>query len=188
MRKHVYPDWVQQYKTKGTSVKKVGENYYLYKTSSRRVPGKSYPVTTSEYIGLITKDGVVKSEKRKVTSHSPRVYEYGLSFVLDRLAYDEFGKEYPNKDNVRYAFLQIVKKHSPNSWFLQEETNPIDLHMNVSLQEKKIERIIGKKISELYALKYVYAVVIDGKAVISEIPEEAQEVLDELGVELHEPE
>ena len=60
--------------------------------------------------------------------------------------------------------------------------------MNVSLQEKKIERIIGKKISELYALKYVYAVVIDGKAVISEIPEEAQEVLDELGVELHEPE
>ena len=60
--------------------------------------------------------------------------------------------------------------------------------MNVSLQEKKIERIIGKKISELYVLKYVYAVVIDGKAVISEIPEEAQAVLNELGVELHEPE
>ena len=31
MPNKVYPEWVQNHKTKGTTVKRVGENYYLYK-------------------------------------------------------------------------------------------------------------------------------------------------------------
>ncbi len=38
-----YPDWVQEYRVRGTTVKKKGEKYYLYKRTSRRVPGKKYP-------------------------------------------------------------------------------------------------------------------------------------------------
>ena len=40
MAQKVYPDWVQEQRTKGTTVKKSGNNYYLYKHTSRRVPGK----------------------------------------------------------------------------------------------------------------------------------------------------
>lgn len=36
-----YPDWVQKYRIKGTTVKKKGDSYYLYKRTSRRVKGKS---------------------------------------------------------------------------------------------------------------------------------------------------
>ena len=39
----VYPEWVQKYRTRGMTVKKKGESYYLYKRTSKRVPGKKYP-------------------------------------------------------------------------------------------------------------------------------------------------
>ena len=52
----VYPDWVQKYREKGTTVKKVGNNFYLYRHSSKRVPGKKYPVPVDTYIGKITPD------------------------------------------------------------------------------------------------------------------------------------
>lgn len=35
-----YPDWVKQFRQKGTAVKKVGNSYYLYRHSSKRVQGK----------------------------------------------------------------------------------------------------------------------------------------------------
>lgn len=53
------PEWVQQYKTQGTTVKKIGNNYYLYYATSKRVPGKAYPVSVQTYIGKITENGVV---------------------------------------------------------------------------------------------------------------------------------
>ena len=62
----VYPEWVQKHRRKGTTIKKVGNNYYLYKHSSKRVPGKKYPVPVDTYIGRITQEGVVKSEIKKV--------------------------------------------------------------------------------------------------------------------------
>ena len=30
-----YPDWVQAQRTRGTTVKKKGDNYYLYKRTSK---------------------------------------------------------------------------------------------------------------------------------------------------------
>ena len=189
MKPHAYPDWVYQYRTKGTTIKKVGGNYYLYRTFSKRVPGKNYPVTTSEYIGLITKEGVISSQKRKLTSDQPVVYEYGFSYALDQLAYTQFRKEYYYKEDARAAFIEILKKHSENTWYVQEQAQqPEQVHLNISLQERKIERIIGCKISDLYALKYVYAVVIGQRIMISRISEQAQQLLDKIGVQHHEPE
>ncbi|SDB58912.1 hypothetical protein [Butyrivibrio sp. INlla16] len=39
----VYPEWVQAQRVKGTTIKKKGDSYYLYKRTSKRVPGKKYP-------------------------------------------------------------------------------------------------------------------------------------------------
>ena len=36
-----YLDWIQNYRTKGTTVKEKGNSYYLYKRISQRVKGKS---------------------------------------------------------------------------------------------------------------------------------------------------
>lgn len=53
------PEWVQKYKGPGTTVKKIGNNYYLYHATSRWNPEKNYPESVQTYIGKITGDGVV---------------------------------------------------------------------------------------------------------------------------------
>lgn len=60
-----YPDWVQEYRTKGTTVKTKGDACYLYKRTSRRVKGKKYLQPVDTYIGIITPDGVIKSGKKE---------------------------------------------------------------------------------------------------------------------------
>ena len=54
------PEWVIKYKHPGTTVKKIGNNYYLYYASSSRQEGKRYPVCHQTYIGKITPNGVLQ--------------------------------------------------------------------------------------------------------------------------------
>ena len=60
--KKIYPDWVEKEHVKGTSIKQIGENYYLYECTSKKVKGKSYPVSIQRYIGKITQEGLIKPE------------------------------------------------------------------------------------------------------------------------------
>ena len=60
--KKIYPDWVEKEHVKGTSIKQIGDNYYLYECTSKKVKGKSYPVSIQRYIGKITKEGLIKPE------------------------------------------------------------------------------------------------------------------------------
>lgn len=53
------PEWVERYKMQGTTVKKIGNNYYLYYATSKRVPGKPHPISVQTYIGKITENGVL---------------------------------------------------------------------------------------------------------------------------------
>ncbi|MBQ9320159.1 MAG: hypothetical protein IJ238_05135 [Acidaminococcaceae bacterium] len=54
------PEWVEKHKQPGTTVKKIGKNYYLYYATSSRQPGKKYPVCEQTYIGKITPEGVIR--------------------------------------------------------------------------------------------------------------------------------
>lgn len=60
--KKIYPDWVEKEHVKGTSIKQIGENYYLYECTSKNVRCKSYPVSIQRYIGKITPEGLIKPE------------------------------------------------------------------------------------------------------------------------------
>ena len=60
--KKIYPDWVEKEHVKGTSIKQIGDNYYLYECTSKNVRGKSYPVSIQRYIGKITQEGLIKPE------------------------------------------------------------------------------------------------------------------------------
>ncbi len=53
-----YPEWVEKYKSSGTSVKKIGSSYYLYRVTSERVAGKKHPVSRQTYIGKVTEKGI----------------------------------------------------------------------------------------------------------------------------------
>lgn len=82
------PEWVQRYKGPGTTVKKIGNNYYLYFATSRRVPEKPYPVSSQTYIGKITESGVV-SERVSINVGQTRACL--LSELLPGLP-DDLGK------------------------------------------------------------------------------------------------
>ncbi len=60
------PEWVEKYKTAGTTIKKINGGYYLYAATSKREVGKKYPVSVQTYIGRITEDGLVCSSMSPV--------------------------------------------------------------------------------------------------------------------------
>lgn len=77
------PDYAKKYKTKGYDVKKINNEFYLYKVSHKRVADKPYPVTSLSYIGKIDRNlGLVKAFAQR---HDVNDYlEYGLSSYIFR--------------------------------------------------------------------------------------------------------
>lgn len=77
------PDYAKKYKIKGYDVKKINNEFYLYKVSHKRVADKPYPVTSLSYIGKIDRNlGLVKAFTQR---HDVDDYlEYGLSSYIFR--------------------------------------------------------------------------------------------------------
>ncbi len=86
------PKWAMKYKVPGTTVKQIGNNYYLYLATSERRPDKKYPVSVQTYVGKITPDGVAServairvgdTEARRLSEVRPGIPpEYGDVIVL----------------------------------------------------------------------------------------------------------
>lgn len=53
------PEWAKKYQKPGTSIKRIGNNYYLYRATSRWNSEKGYPESIQTYIGKITETGVI---------------------------------------------------------------------------------------------------------------------------------
>lgn len=183
-----YPDWVNQFKQKGTTIKKVGNSFYLYKSTSKRVPGKKYPQPIQTFIGTITPEGVVPSKVRKISTERVRVYEYGFSYALKELLPEKLVKDIKNNEKGNFAFLNIVRHFSHNSYLLRNKVIPSmeELHMSLSAQIKKYERLSGVKIKELLSLSDLYLVETKECDMLSEISSETAIMMKSLGVELYE--
>jgi hypothetical protein len=63
MKTKTYPAWVEKHHTKGTSVKQIRNNYYLYSVTSHYSREKGYPVSEQRYIGKITEEGLIEPDK-----------------------------------------------------------------------------------------------------------------------------
>lgn len=53
------PEWAKKHQKPCTTIKEIGNNYYLYYATSAKVVGKKYPVSRQTYIGRITPEGVI---------------------------------------------------------------------------------------------------------------------------------
>ena len=157
-----YPEWVQQYRTRGKTVKKKGDSYYLYKRTSKRVPGKKYPQPVDTYIGIITPEGVIESDKRKVSLTDIEVWEYGFSKICSwsETSYLQRG-EIRSREEFRCQFNTQAASLSRRIW-----------------KEHKVEP------KDLAPLKRIYLLKIGKENVISKIDPEQQEILDRLGLKL----
>ncbi|MDR0490569.1 MAG: hypothetical protein LBH28_04915 [Oscillospiraceae bacterium] len=182
-----YPDWVIAFKEKGTSIKKVGNEYYLYSATSKRVPGKKYPQPVEAYIGLITKEGVVRTNVRKISTDKVKVYEYGMSYALQALLPDAFLVNSHDRETLRFAFLHIVKYLTPRSYLLRGEELPDlnELHISLNMQIKRYERLAGIAIEDLRPLSELYLVETRECDMLSETTPEMLGIFARLGVEFN---
>ncbi len=57
------PKWVEKYRKPGTTIRKIGNGYYPYSSTSKTVEGKKYPVSVQNYLGRITEDGPTDAGK-----------------------------------------------------------------------------------------------------------------------------
>lgn len=183
-----YPDWVQKYRTRGTTVKKRGDTYYLYKRTSRRVKGKKYPQPVDTYIGVITPGGVIPSSKRKVTLTDAEVWEYGFSKALWELCPEGWKK--PLGDDWEDVLSIIIVKNSPASYIKRERQvkKESDFRYQFAAQTASLSRRIYKEhgidIEELHELDTIYLIRVDRHELISRISEAQQVLLDKTGVVL----
>lgn len=97
-----HPDWVLKHKIKGSEVKHINGNYYLYKVSSRwNKEKKRSEKISGKLIGRITTEGLCSrsSEVAQILAKSISVKEYGASHYL-------YQKHNP--------ILQALRSHFPD--------------------------------------------------------------------------
>lgn len=184
----VYPEWVQEQRTKGTTVKKVGGTYYLYKRTSKRVPGKKYPQPVDTYIGIITPDGVIESKKKKLATTSVEVKEYGFSkAVLDSCPPDwkkAVGDDWEEKLRC------MILKWSPESYLGKEQRIKTEEELNVSISSqagmfsRRFYRKYGIEFEELRSLMNIYLVYIEKEVLVSVVTEKQAELLEKISVSM----
>lgn len=190
MEEKVYPDWVQRQKTTGTTVKKVGNNYYLYKHSSKRVPGKKNPVPADTYIGKITPEGIEKSGSKKVVVNDAEVIvkEYGFSRSVEILC--PAGWKEPLGKNWQEVLDFIIVRESPESYIPQIRKVPelLDPHIQLGAQKTALQRRMKKEygvdFKELRQLSSIYIVSVSGEKLVSKISESQKKMLERLGLKL----
>lgn len=186
--KTIYPEWVQNYRTRGTTVKKVGNTYYLYKRTSKRVPGKKYPQPVDTYIGIITPEGVIESKKKKLSLTEVEVKEYGFSRALWMLCPNSWKK--PLGDDWEDVLSIIIQKWSPESYLSKERQikNEEDFHYQFAAQMASLSRRIYKEygvdMSELQKLKSIYLVYLEKETAISRMTEEQKHFLTNIGINI----
>lgn len=184
----VYPEWVQAQRVRGTTVKKKGDSYYLYKRTSKRVPGKKYPQPVDTYIGIITPEGVIQTEKKKVSLSNIIVREFGFSKAIWELCPEAWKKAVG--EEWEDVLRKIIIDKSPESYLGMDyrSKSPEEFHCSFGAQVSMLSRRIFKQYkidwTELETLKTIYLVRIGKEEAVSQINAEQQALLDRIGVKL----
>ena len=184
----VYPAWVQAQRIRGTTVKKKGDSYYLYKRTSKRVPGRKYPQPVDTYIGVITPEGVIQTEKKKVSLSNIIVREFGFSKAVWELCPEAWKKAVG--EEWEDVLRKIIIDKSPESYLGMDYTPkaPEEFHCSVGAQVGMLSRRIFKQHriewTELELLKTIYWLRIGKEEAVSQINAEQQALLDRIGVKL----
>ncbi len=183
-----YPEWVQKFRKKGTTIKKRGDIYYLYNRTSRRVPGKKYPQPVDTYVGIITPDGVVRSDKKKVSLTDAVVKEFGFSRAMETLCPQ--GWKEPLGDGWRDVLDYIIEKESEESYIPMERpaVTELDAHISYGAQKSSLYRRIYKEkhidVKELMILSKIYIIYIDGNRLLSKLTDEQKKLIEDLHLDM----
>jgi hypothetical protein len=121
-----------------------------------------------------------------VSTETVIVYEYGFSFALSKIIPPRFKKDIRDETKANYAFLNIVRHFSPDSYLLRGQTVPTmeDIHMSLCVQIKKFERLSGIELKKLLPLSRIYLVETKECDMISAVTPEMRGLMAGIGVSL----
>ena len=186
----VYPDFVKKNRPKGTIVKKVNGQYYVYKAHSMRVPGKKNPqVVVEGLLGKIDAKGFHKASKRIMDLTDIRVREYGFTNYLLMFAdsYMSNAKKINGKREKLKVYKSIIVYLSENSYLADEphyETDELveKYQIGIPNQVTAIRKIVETDWDKVEKLKQLSLVKINGGNYYSKLTEGQRILLEELGV------
>lgn len=189
-----YPDYVKEYRPKGTVVKKVGDIYYAYYATSKREPGKSYPVQVIKGLaGRIDRFGFHAQTRMVLETKNIKVRECGFTNYM--LMFEEeyishgMGRVRITTKTKRDIYHSLIVYLSNNSYLDEEEkiytTEELSERFGIGLphQLTMIGKIIERPLSELEPLKYICCVKMSGKMFESDLTTAQKEILERLGID-----
>lgn len=194
-----YPDYVKKYRPKGTVVKKVGNTYYAYYATSKRVPDKNYPVQVIKGLaGKIDMYGFHEQTRMVLETKEVIVRECGFTNYL--LMFEEeyithfrhklADGKYPSVKKRKDIYRSLIIYLSGNSYLNDEqeciyttEEMSEKFGLGIPWQLTSISKIVEMPLAELEPLKYICSVEIDGKHFESKLTEVQKKALERLGID-----
>ena len=194
-----YPDYVKKYRPKGTVVKRVGNIYYAYYATSKRVPEKNYPVQVIKGLaGRIDTHGFHEQTRMVLETKEVIVRESGFTNYL-LMFEDEYithfrhklaDGEYPSVKKRKDIYRSLIIYLSGNSYLNDEQervytTEELSekLGLGIPWQLTSISKMVEMPLAELEPLKYICSVEIDGKRFESKLTEVQKKALERLGID-----
>ena len=194
--KNQYPEWVEKFRAKGITIRKVRNGYGLYRCTSISVPDLPYPKSKQEYLGMVTEeDGFIP---KKSSADHPLYIEYGLSHLIWlNFKRDLFRSSFNSSEAfirlgiVKYIFSDVNEALIHLSFI----SNGVEEEMKKLLESASAQRLnnICKKIDSLLKIKIrdpverssleaiLRSCVMDNKnreAQIPQLPEYAHKIIE----------
>ena len=186
-----YPDYVKKYKPKGTIVKFVRNQYYVYEATSKRVPGKKYPQQViGDLVGKIDYSGFHKSTKCLCDISNPIIREFGFSRLMMKF-YDDFkGRNNLNKRDSKNLYITFLLMLSPQSYLQDEEDFEViskericnKFNMSICQQLDAILKSTGFDKEKLEPLKYICTVKLGTRIIVGKLNDTQKEIIESMGI------
>ena len=143
----VLPEWVKKYKTKGVEIRVSGPNYYAYGMSSKWNPKKKRAdKITGEYLGVVTREGIVKPRSMGMVRAD---YEYGnialLHGIADRTIIPVLKEIYPTmwERIISYVILRNIRPLPMKSIHYLHEKTYLSKIMGESMSPDSLSKMLS---------------------------------------------
>ncbi|BAB59304.1 TVG0172799 [Thermoplasma volcanium GSS1] len=141
------PDWVLRQKRKGIEIRRFGDRYYAYEVTSKYDKElKRARKVTGKYLGVVTKDGIVK--KGEITGIKGD-YEYGnialLYGIAERTVIPVLREIYPTmwKRIISYVILRNIQPLPMKSVHYLYEKTYLPRIMDESMSPDSLSRMLS---------------------------------------------
>lgn len=186
-----YPDYIKQFRPKGTIIKKVNDTYYAYYATSKRVPGKSYPVQVIKGLaGKIDKNGFHQLSSAVVDTQNIVIRECGFTNFLLKFEEEYISRRSESVREKRNIYRSMIVYLSNNSYLNDEPAVTIyspeqlvnKFHIGIPNQLTAISKMIEYQLETLEPLKYICSVKMGKRMFQSELTQAQKELIERLGI------